>query len=52
MGKFEQEASRKVLAGEFIINKTRFTFIDLLLTPYRILRNWNRKRRIRKNLFN
>ena len=51
MGKFEQEASRKVLAGEHIHIKTKYTFLDAILIPFRMLKNWNRQREIRKNIW-
>jgi hypothetical protein len=51
MGKFEQEASRKVLAGQMILNKTVFTFVDYFLWPIRIVKYWYRQREIRKNIW-
>jgi hypothetical protein len=51
MGKFEQEASRKVLAGESDLIKTRFTFMDNFLWPFRVVKYWYRQRQIRKNIW-
>ena len=51
MGKFEQEASRKVLANEMILNKTVFSSVDYFLWPFRIVKYWYKQRQIRKNLF-
>lgn len=51
MGKFEQEASKKVLTGEMILNKTVFTFVDYFLWPIRVAKYWHRQRVIRRNIF-
>jgi hypothetical protein len=51
MGKFEQEASQKLLNRERIIVQTKMTFVDKLLYPYRMFKNWQRERLIRKNIW-
>jgi hypothetical protein len=52
MGKFERRDSEKVLAGKpILLIKPRPTVIDFLLEPFRALKNWNRRRQIRKNIF-
>jgi hypothetical protein len=51
MGKFEQEASRKVLAGEQILVHTSRSFKDILLWPYKAIMHWQKEREIRKNIW-
>lgn len=51
MGKFEEEASRKVLAGERIEVKTKRTLLDLLLWPIRAYQQKRREAEIRKRIF-
>lgn len=50
MGKFEQEASKKVLAGERIIVKTRFSVLDFLLRPYRAYKQKQQEAEYRRRL--
>jgi len=51
MGKFEQEASRKVLAREQILVHTSRSFKDILLWPYKAFTYWQRQREICKNIW-
>jgi len=48
MGKFEQEASRRVLAGEPIKIHTTRSLKALLLFPWYAFKNWKYRRFIRK----
>lgn len=50
MGKYEREARSKLFNGKRI-TKTRFTLIDFLLYPYRAIKNWNKRRLIRKEWY-
>ncbi len=51
MGKREEQDSRKVLAGEKINIKTRFSLINLLLWPLRAYQQKRREAAFRKHLF-
>lgn len=51
MGKREELDARKALRGEFLCGKSRPTFKDFLLTPFRAWKQKRREAKIRKNLF-
>jgi len=51
MGKREEEASRKVLAGEKIEVHTSHSLVDFFLRPYRAYQQKRKEAKIRKNLF-
>jgi hypothetical protein len=51
MGKFEQEASTKILNRERVEVRTSKSFIDVVLYPVRAFKNWRRERLIRRNIF-
>jgi hypothetical protein len=48
MGKFEQEASKKVLAGEQIVLHTTRSLKAFLLFPWYAFKNWQHRKFIRK----
>jgi hypothetical protein len=50
MGKFEQEASTKLLNRERIEVKTSRSFVDYILYPIRVVKNWNARRDLRRRL--
>ena len=50
MGKFEQEASKKVLAGEKILVKTRSSILDIFLRPYRAYKQKQQEAEYRRRL--
>lgn len=49
MGKYEREARSRLFSGKIVI-ATRQTFIDLILYPYRALKNLKRRNAIRKEI--
>ena len=52
MGERERRDAEKVRAGKpILLIKPQPTLKDFLLEPFRALKNWNRRRIIRKNIF-
>jgi len=51
MGKIEEIDAMLSFARKHMPTRPRRTFIDILLYPVRALREWNRRREIRKNIW-
>lgn len=52
MGKFEEEDSKKVLAGQHVMRGTRMpSIVDFLLIPFRAYKNWQHRKQIRESLY-
>jgi hypothetical protein len=51
MGKIEERDAMLSFARKHMPTRPKRTFIDILLYPVRALREWNRRREIRKNIW-